>query len=434
MENRNGRSNGNGPRLFSVGKAAILLTLTAYCFGGCAGTDRTGDEAPGEYSFWPSYPNAPRIQFLVSYESSLDIKPPASKLEELAFGREPEAFFTIGKPYGVEMYGDEIFLCDTKTAAVVILDPANHEFRLMGAKNPGKLVRPIDIAISEDGTRYVADNMQEKVVVYDSKDRYLDVFDTGENSKPVAVSVFGDRLYVAEFARHQISIRNRYTGQEIATIGESGRGEGQFSGPIGIEHDRDGDIYVTDLFGYRVQRFDPDGTFQATIGQQGDQPGTFARPKHLAVDGADVVYVVDAAFQNVQMFNTKGDLLMYFGGAGEFPGAMDLPAGVCIKEGDVGYFERFVHPAFHAERLVVVSNQFGNNKVSVYAMGQLRAGHDVEEINATQRKIPGLNDQLELPSMFRGTPSGGGGDGAPGDQGQPTSLSPTDDGSGKSGG
>jgi len=434
MDNRNVQVGANGRRLFSVEKAAILLGLSAVMLGGCAGTDRTGDEVQNEYTFWPSYPNEPRIQYLVSYESSLDIKPPASKLEELAFGKEPEAFFTIGKPYGVEMYGDEIFLCDTKTAAVVILDPANHEFRLMGAKNPGKLVRPIDIAISEDGTRYVADNMQEKVVVYDSKDRYLDVFDTGESSKPVAVSVFGDRLYVAEFARHQISIRNRYTGQEIATIGGSGRGDGQFSGPIGVAHDKDGNIYVTDLFGYRVQRFGSDGSFQERIGQQGDQPGTFARPKHIAVDGADVVYVVDAAFQNVQMFSTKGDLLMYFGGAGEFPGSMDLPAGVCVKEGDVGYFERFVHPAFNAERLVVVSNQFGNNKVSVYAMGRLKAGHDLEEINATQRKIPGLNDQLELPSMFRGTPPGGGDDGAGGDQGQPTSSPATDDGSGKSGG
>jgi len=221
---------------------------------------------------------------------------------------------------------------------------------------------------------------------------------------PVAVSVNGDLLYVALFAKHQVSILNRYTGLEIGVIGAPGRADGQFSGPIGVAHDADGDIFVTDMFGYRVQRFGADGTFKNIIGKQGDQPGTFARPKHLAVDNEGVVYVVDAAFQNVQMFNREGGLLMFFGGGSDLPGAMDLPAGVCVREGDLGYYQKFVHPAFDAKRLVVVSNQFGHNKVAVYAMGALKAGHSAKELNPSERKIPGLNEGENINSMFRGIP------------------------------
>ncbi len=383
--------------------ALALMFIFFMPVTGCATSDNSANSQK-QYTFWPEYPASPRIQFLVSYESSNDIEHPASKLEQLAFGKEPQAVFVIGKPYGVEMYGDEIFLCDTKTGAVVILDPANEEFRLLGAKNPGKLVRPIDIAISSDGTRYVADNMQDRIIVYDSEDRYLDSFNMVEKAMPVAVSVDGDRLYIAMFAKHQVSIRNRYTGMEIGTIGEPGRGDGQFSGPIGVAHDKDGNVYVTDMFGYRIQRFKPDGTFLNIIGKQGDQPGSFARPKHIAVDTDGVLYAVDAAFQNVQMFDGNGNLLMFFGGGSDLPGAMDLPAGVCVREGDLGYFKKFVHPAFDARRLVLVSNQFGHHKVSVYAMGQLKAGHSIEEINSSSRKIPVLNEGDKINSMFQGIP------------------------------
>jgi hypothetical protein len=47
-------------------------------------------------------------------------------------------------------------------------------------------------------------------------------------------------------------------------------------------------------------------------------------------------------------------------------------------------FQQFVHPAFQAERLVLVTNQFGDNKVSVYAMGRLKPGKTTADIAASQ--------------------------------------------------
>jgi pyruvate dehydrogenase E2 component (dihydrolipoamide acetyltransferase) len=43
-------------------------------------------------------------------------------------------------------------------------------------------------------------------------------------------------------------------------------------------------------------------------------------------------------------------------------------------------FQKYVHPAFEAQRLVLVTNQFGDNKVSVYAFGHLKPGKTVKDI------------------------------------------------------
>jgi hypothetical protein len=94
---------------------------------------------------------------------------------------------------------------------------------------------------------------------------------------------------------------------------------------------------------------------------------------------------------------------------------MYLPAGVCVHEGDLELFKDKIHPAFQAERLVLVTNQFGPNKVSVYAMGHLRPGKTVQDIASSQGLIPaGVDDgkgksgptPVVAPSAESGAPSG----------------------------
>jgi hypothetical protein len=78
--------------------------------------------------------------------------------------------------------------------------------------------------------------------------------------------------------------------------------------------------------------------------------------------------VVDAAFENVQVFNEAGQILLFFGGAGLIPGAINLPADVAVDYDNVDLFADRVAPGYSIQYLVLVTSQFGINKVNVYGL------------------------------------------------------------------
>jgi DNA-binding beta-propeller fold protein YncE len=85
---------------------------------------------------------------------------------------------------------------------------------------------------------------------------------------------------------------------------------------------------------FRVQVFNPDGSFLTSFGKVGDGSGNFSKPKGVAVDSEEHIYVVDSHFENVQIFDRDGNLLLVFGGSGNGKGEFTLPAGIFIDSSD----------------------------------------------------------------------------------------------------
>jgi hypothetical protein len=79
---------------------------------------------------------------------------------------------------------------------------------------------------------------------------------------------------------------------------------------------------------------------------------------------------------------------MYFGSPGVHPGAMDMPAGISVHEGDLDIFADKIPDAFLAQRLILVTNQFGDNRVSIYAMGHLKPGKTINDLGPGNQAIP----------------------------------------------
>jgi streptogramin lyase len=366
-----GRSAGRTRSVRLLGLAC--LTLLGIALSGC--TRLPPAAGPRTYSFWPPAPNAPRVQFLASFDSSVGIEPPKSTVQQLAFGREKRPGLVISKPYGVAMWKGSIYACDTRGSAVVVIDLQEHQIRVMGTSGANRLLKPTAITVAPDGTKYVAETSRGSIAVYGTDDRQISLLGHA-GLKPANLAVRGDELFVADLATHAIVVMDRKTGKILRTIGAVGHDPGQLFGPLGLGLDAQGCVYVTDM-DCRLQKFDPSGKLLWGIGTVGRTPGSFTRPKQLAIDSKGYIYVVDAAFQNVQMFDAEGRLLMDFGGSGDFPGSMELPVGICVYEGDLGPFAPYVHPAFAAERLIVVTSQLGPNKVAVYALGQQREGMSV---------------------------------------------------------
>ena len=82
-----------------------------------------------------------------------------------------------------------------------------------------------------------------------------------------------------------------------------------------------------------------------------------------------IKYQADAGAQVVQIFDPQGRLLLFFGELqGDAPG-LDLPAKVVIDYEHTALFAAYAAPGFQVEHLVIVTNQFGERKVSVFGFG-----------------------------------------------------------------
>jgi len=369
----------------SVVRSLVWVLAAGACAGlwACAGPAKgpaEREEAAGTFAFWPVFPDEPRIQFVRAFSGSEDVAPTRkSGLERIVFGPEAEAEAFINKPYGVAMRGGRIYVCDMRGAALTVLDLKARQTRLVGTSGVNRLSHPVDVEVTPDGTIYVADNERGAILVYDERERYSSMIGFPK-FKPVSLAAFGDRLYAADMNAQVVQVFDRRSGEKVGSIGTVGDEDGQFRLPLGVATDREGNVYVVDMMRCRVQKFAPDGRFLAGFGARGDYAGTFARPKHIDVDADGVVYVVDAAFQNVQMFDEKFQLLMSFGAVGEFPGALNLPAGICVSDDEVGLEAPRIHPGLEPRRFVVVTSQFGVEKVSLYVRGDLRAPYTAADL------------------------------------------------------
>jgi DNA-binding beta-propeller fold protein YncE len=345
-------------RLNGLFCAAILLVATA-----CA----TPAPRIGPPVFFPPPPGLPRIQYLTSFRGLKDVETQSS-FDRFVVGAQQD--LRIDKPYGIGIHDGKLYVCDTN-ATVIVLDLKQKRYSgLRGAVGSGKLIQPINISIEADGTKYVADPARGQVVAFDVNDDYLQAYGTPGNWRPVDGVPFDDRLYVADVANGLVRVFDKASGEMVKTIGDRGEPAERLDRPTNLAFDKEGYLYVTDVGRFQVVKFDRDGHFKATFGKPGDNLGHFARPKGIALDREGRLYAADASFNNVQIFSKEARLLMFFGEGGDVPGGFLLPAKVAIDYDNIAYFKKYLQPGFEAEYLILVTNQFGEQPVSVLAFGR----------------------------------------------------------------
>lgn len=94
----------------------------------------------------------------------------------------------------------------------------------------------------------------------------------------------------------------------VSTFGSPGYGDGQMATPQGIALDQSGNIYVAEVSGKRVGKFDSSGNFLSNIGV-----GVLKDPANVAVDGSGNIYVVDVTNEAVDKFDSAGNFVSKFG-------------------------------------------------------------------------------------------------------------------------
>jgi sugar lactone lactonase YvrE len=370
------------PILRIVRKMGILTAIWAVClFSGCRSAKIQEQEL--KPVFFPPAPETPRLQFLKSFSGPEDLGPVKTSAFEKFIVGEPEKTEGITIPYGVAIYEGKLYVCDVGKRMVEVLDLKNRTFSYLTKDR--RLMNPVNIFIDDDGTKYITDPTAGLVFVFDENNDITAMLGKGSKINPIDVVVRGSLCYVTDFTSNQVVIMDKITGREITHLGKkneeqkqeeplTGLANGEFSLISNLALDREGNIYVTDKTGARITEFDRTGVFKRTIGRLGDNIDEFVRPKGIAIDNQDRIWVVDAGSEVAKIYNQQAQLLLFFGLPGNEPGMMNLPTKIVLDYDNIEYFRQYAVRGANIEFLVLVTNQYGLNKVSVYGFGSFPTG------------------------------------------------------------
>jgi len=365
----------------SIGGSILIGLLGAVSLCGC-------ESAPGRGQpllFFPAPPARPRVQFLTWASGADQVEPARGTFAQFVLGDEPVVERAINKPYGIAARDGVVYVCDTKGLALCRLDFKKQTYGVLGVQGPGRLRKPLNVAIDPLGYKFVVDSERKQVVVFDPQDRYATAFDVPAPAHPVDVAVHGNELYVLDNDDTcQIVVLDRTDGKVLRTFGGPGGEPGQFKIPNSLAVGPDGSVYVCDTHNWRIQKLTREGQPVWVRGTPGYTLGRFGRPRGLRVGPDGIIYVADGATEIVQMFDPEGQVLMRFGGPGNVPGALGLPATVALDATSVPYFQKYVHPDFRVQYLVFVTSQYGAHLVSVYAFGSFPEGYVLQESQITR--------------------------------------------------
>ena len=360
--------------------AAMLL------LGGCASAPKTSRRLV----FFPAPPAAPRVQFLMWANGADEVEARKSWFEDFVLGEEPRVQRVIDKPYGLAARDGVVYVCDTKGLALCRLDFKNKSYSLLGVSGPGRLRKPINVALDPLGFKFVVDPVREQVVIFDPEDQYLKAYDLPDPCRPVDIAVYENELYVLDNDETpQIVVLDRTTGEVLRTMGGPGGDPGQFHIPNSLCVGPDGYLYISDTHNWRIQKLTRDGQVVWVRGTAGYMLGQFGRPRGIRIGPDGTIYVVDGATELVQMFDPDGQILMRFGGPGESPGALVLPSTLAIDTTSIPHFQQYVHKDFKVDYLLFVASQYGARLINVYAFGSFPDGYQLSESDlATIPRVP----------------------------------------------
>ncbi len=314
---------------------------------------------------YPSPPDQPRFQYLTKITSSKDLGDVQTHFSKMILGEIKAA--TMTKPYGLAIRKGKIYVCDNYAGGMEVLDLDRKKFNFFNPAGKGHLKMPINCFIDEKGYLYVGDCGRFEVVVFDEKGNYVRSFGEKEKFKPSDVAVANGKVFVANSANSQIDVySNDSASKFLYTIPKIGAtGEEHICMPTNITI-HDSTLYVSDFGCSKIRMYTLNGQFLDTLGGRGDFLGQFAKVKGIAVDHDKNIYAVDAAFENVQIFDKDKHILMPLGNHYKGPGDLYLPAKVVIDYDNLKYFQKFVDPAYDLKYLVIVTNQYGPDLITIY--------------------------------------------------------------------
>ncbi len=219
---------------------------------------------------------------------------------------------------------------------------------IKGYNNSDGLINsPYGVTIDKSNRIIIADNINNRVQVFDSKGNFLFKFGSAGNidgtfDHPSGVTV-NDKgeILVNDFHNYRVQV---FDSKGNFLFKFSVKQEDTYATyPLGIALDSNGRIIVTDVYNNRVLIFDSKGNTILKFGKEGSNDGEFLYPAGVAVDSKDRIYVADVRNNRVQVFDSKGNFLFKFGKEGSNDGEFSFPTLLYVRDGILAVADTFNH-------------------------------------------------------------------------------------------
>ncbi len=153
---------------------------------------------------------------------------------------------------------DEIFISDGYgNSRIVKLDKYGHFMKAWGKRGdgPGEFFTPHSLVVGPDNLLYVADRDNLRLQIFDLEGNYIAQWKHAGAPWCLDVAVDGT-LWMTDGYANRVVHMDR-SGNLLGTFGKPGRSAGFLSFAHGIAAGRSGEVYVSEILSWRVQKFVP---------------------------------------------------------------------------------------------------------------------------------------------------------------------------------
>ena len=253
----------------------------------------------------------------------------------------------LRQPDGIAIAsGGNVFVTDWEDNKVAEYGEGGKFVREFGSRGsePGQLQQPTGIAIDSRGDVWVADQNNGRIEEFSQAGEYLGRFGAKgsgagqfELSYPtgIATDAKGD-IWITDAGDNRVEkwIASGYVAEPTPTLlrsfGSTGTGNGQFQWAVGAATDGKGNLWVSDFFDGRIERFNEQGQYVGQFGTQGAANGQFKYPFGVAVDPKGHVWVADDGNNRIEEFSETGAFIRSVGTLGSGQGQLSGPLGIAI--------------------------------------------------------------------------------------------------------